>query len=266
MPCKVFDFHVHCYPEKVAEKAIQAVGPLGLHTYFNGTVAGLLQSMREAGIIGSLNLPLANTPENTRGVNAWAAANNTGPVYSLGSIHPDDPHPAQTLGWIRSLGLKGVKMHPEYQRFKIGKLQYDPIWKGCVEHGLFVLTHAGRDIAFPPPPNSDPASIAALHRRHPNLKLVVAHMGSWGMWQEVEEHLIGLPLYLDLAFTLGLMDRDQLLRIIRKHGAERVLFGTDAPWQSQKEALDYFLQLPLNDREKELILYRNAAGLLGLEF
>ncbi len=264
-PVKVFDFHVHCYPEKVAEKAILAVGPLGLQTYFNGTVAGLRQSMLDAGICGALNLPLANTPDNTRGVNAWAAANNTAPIYSLGSIHPDDPEPRRTLDWIKSLGLKGIKMHPEYQRFKIADPRLDPIWEGCIANNLFVLTHAGKDIAFPPPPNSDPASVAALHRRHPALRLVVAHMGSWGMWQEAEDCLVGLPLYLDLAFTPGYLEDDRLLRMIRNHGADRVLFGTDAPWQSQKEALEYFSRLPLHDAERELILYRNAAGLLGLE-
>ncbi|MDD3117603.1 MAG: amidohydrolase family protein [Victivallales bacterium] len=262
---RVFDFHVHCYPEKVAERAIGAVGPLGLHPSFDGTMAGLKRSMTEAGITASLNLPLANTPKNIRGINAWAAANNAAPVYSLGSIHPADPHPDRTLSWIRSLGLKGIKLHPEYQRFRIDDPRLHPIWEGCIANGLFVLTHAGNDIAFDPPANSNPAMLAELHRRYPALTLVLAHLGSWGMWQDVETHLAGLPVYLDLAFTLGSIDDELLLRIIARHGAAHILFGTDAPWQSQRESLEKFLALPLREEEKELILYDNAARLLGLQ-
>jgi len=261
----VIDFHVHCYPEKVAERAIAAVGPLGLSTSFDATIAGLRRSMERAGILASLNLPLANTPDNIRGVNAWSAANNAAPVYSLGSIHPDDPQPRQTLTWIKSLGLRGVKVHPEYQRFKFEDERLFPIWEACVEQDLFVVTHAGADIAFPPPPNTNPASIAAFHRRFPGLRLVVAHLGSWGMWHETEKELIGLPLYLDLAFVAGMMHDEQLLRIIRAHGSERILFGTDAPWQDQFKSLEYFRALPLTAMEQENILYHNAARLLGLK-
>ncbi|MCP3965924.1 MAG: amidohydrolase family protein [Lentisphaerae bacterium] len=90
-------------------------------------------------------------------------------------------------------------------------------------------------------------------------------MGSWGMWDEAEEYVIGLPVYLDLAFTLGQIDDEQLVRMIRRHGADRVLFGTDSPWRDQKTALDHFLKLDLNEDEKSLILGENAARLLDLQ-
>lgn len=260
----VIDFHTHCYPEKVAEKAIAAVGVHGLHPDFDATLPGLLESMRRAGITASLNLPLVNSPENTRGVNQWAARNNQAPIYSLGSIHPADPHPAETLAWVRSLGLKGIKMHPEYQQFSFNDPSLEPIWQGCIDNDLFLLTHGGADIAFAPPPMSDPVSLAAFHRRYPSLKLVIAHLGSWGMWQETRTHLVGLPVYLDLAFVCGMIPDDELVAIIRAHGAERILFGTDAPWRSQKETLDHFLTLDLSTDAQDNILYNNAVKLLGL--
>lgn len=261
----VIDFHTHCYPEKLAERAIAAVGVHGLNAAFDATIPGLNRAMIDAGITYSVNLPLANTPDNTRGVNSWAARNNQGPVYSLGSIHPEDPTPAATLKWIRSLGLKGIKMHPEYQHFSFSDRSLDPIWNACIEENLFVLTHAGMDIAFTPPPLSAPAELAEFHRRFPKLTLIAAHLGGMGMWDEVEQHLAGLPVYFDLAMIYGYLSAESTVKIIRQHGSERVLFGTDAPWASQKEALQWFMALELNEKERNNILYRNAAELLELE-
>jgi len=261
----VIDFHTHCYPDKVAEKAIAAVGVHGLHASFDATLGGLARSMIEAGIDYSVNLPLANSPENTRGVNSWAAKNNSGPIFSLGSIHPEDNDPAATLKWIRSLGLKGIKMHPEYQRFDFADLRLDPIWKACISENLFVITHGGMDIAFEPPPLSTPAGMADFHRRFPELELIVAHLGGMGMWDEVEKHLVGLPVYLDLAMIYGYLDGDKTVEIIRRHGSERILFGTDAPWASQKEALTWVRGLGLTEEELANVLYRNAAKLLGID-
>ena len=260
----IIDFHTHCYPDKIASRAIDAVGPLGLDCSFDGTISGLCVSMKTAGIDLALNLPLVTSPENTRGVNAWAAKNNSAPVFSLGSIHPDDPDPAKTLAWIKSLGLKGIKMHPEYQSFSFDETRLEPIWEACIEQGLFLLTHAGEDIAFKPPPKSNPASMAAFHRRFPDLTLVLAHMGSWGLWDEVERHLIGLPLYLDMSFVTGLVDDALLVKLIRLHGSERVLFGTDAPWRDQSESLKKVGKLGLTDDEYANITCNNAAALLKL--
>ena len=77
-------------------------------------------------------------------------------------------------------------------------------------------------------------------------------------------NLIGRPLYLDLSHTLFWMPAAQLVRMVRRHGASRILFGTDAPWQSPDAVLCAFLELPFTARQQRQILWDNAAGLLGL--
>ena len=261
----LIDFHTHYYPDKIVERAMFNAGKfLKSPPATDGTRSGLIKSMQEAGIDYSLALPMANTPDNVRGVNRWAQLNNQPPVFLLGSIHPRTEKPAEMLAQIAAMGLKGIKMHPEYQDFRFEDESLFPIWEACIENNLFVLTHAGEDIAFSAPYRSDPNRLKAFHTRFKGLKLVLAHLGSWGMWNQVEEFLVGLPVYLDLAFTLGEIPDEQLVRIIRKHGAERVLFGTDSPWCDQKKSLEYFRHLPLTDREKDLILGLNAAQLLGI--
>lgn len=263
----VIDFHTHYYPDKIVGRAVEhAKEFLKFEPATDCTRNGLLESMKRAGIDYSLALPLANTPDNVRGVNRWAQINNQAPVFLLGSIHPQTKNPAEMISKIAAMGLKGVKVHPEFQNFCFEDESLFPIWEACIENNIFVLTHTGGDIAFPPPYNTDPRRLKKFHENFKELNLVLAHLGSWGMWDEVEEFIVGLPVYLDLAFTLGRIDDEQLLRIIRRHGAERILFGTDSPWCDQGEALKYFRSLPLTDREKDLILGLNAAKLLHINY
>ena len=123
----VIDFHTHCYPEKVVAKALSAVGDR-LKPATDGTRAGLIASMREAGIDYSLALALVNNPANSRGVNRWAAEENRAPVFFTGSIHPADPDPEATLEFIAASGLKGIKLHPEYQGFEFSDERLFPLW------------------------------------------------------------------------------------------------------------------------------------------
>ncbi len=261
---KIIDFHTHYYPEKVVEKALGAVRGR-ITAYTDGTRAGLIDSMRRAGIDASLNLTLLNNPDNAAGVNRWAAAENVFPVYQTGSVHPAQPDPAETVAAAAAAGLRGIKLHPEYQNFEFTDPRLFPVWERCIDLDLFMVTHAGFDIMFRPPWRSDPARLAMFHRRYPRLKLVLAHLGSMTMWNEVEEHLAGLPVYFDLAFvTRDTIGEEQLTRIIRRHGADRILFGSDSPWCDQNACVEFIGSLPLAEEERELIFHRNAELLLKL--
>jgi predicted TIM-barrel fold metal-dependent hydrolase len=93
--------------------------------------------------------------------------------------------------------------------------------------------------------------------------MILAHFGSWKMWDETEKELLGLPIYLETSFTLSFLDENRFIKMVRKHGAEKILFGTDAPWGSQKDELMKINAVALSDAEKEMITRKNAALLLG---
>lgn len=258
----VIDFHAHIYPDKVAAKAVEACAER-LPAYADGTRAGLEASMREAGIDLSVCLTVVNAPANSANINAWAVRENRAPFVMTGSVHPDEPDPIATVEAVAAAGLPGIKVHPEFQNFRFDEERLFPVWERCRELGLFVITHVGWDALFEPPYRSGPEALAAFRRRFPELKLILAHLGGMAMWDEVEAHIAGLPVYLDLAMaTPEYIGEEQLLRIIRAHGAERILFGTDSPWCGQKTQLDFIRSLPLTPEELEQILHRNAAGLL----
>ncbi len=262
----IIDFHTHFYPEKVVAKAMERVSSIPeINPATDGTRAGLLASMRRNGIDYSIGLPLVNTPANSRGVNRWAELNSEAPIFLLGSIHPADPEVLENLGLVAAAGFKGIKVHPEYQEFRFSDRTFDSVWRRCAELGLLVLTHAGADVGFPAPWHSNPRELAEFHRRFPELVLVLAHFGSWSMWDEVERELIGLPVYFDTAFLPGYLEPERMTDLIRRHGVERVLFGTDSPWCDQGEAIKYMQSAGLTPEEYAKIMGQNAASLLNLK-
>jgi len=231
---------------------------------FDGTVSGLKANLSEAGIWGALNLPVATKPDQVASINAWAAANNKRPVFSLATVHPDTPDMPEVLAAVKAAGFKGVKLHPEYQVFTLDDSRVTPVWEACSDLGLFVFLHAGGERVFTPPFHTTPSSVADLIARYPRLTVVAAHLGGFRMWDESEAVLIGRPLYLDLSHTLFWMPEEQIVRMVRNHGAARVVFGSDAPWQNPATVLAAFLKLPFTEAEQRRILWDNAAHLLSL--
>ena len=264
-PCPVFDFHVHLYPDHLAGKAVGHLAQrFGNPPAFDGTVGGMRANLAESGICGALNLPVATKPDQVDSINAWAAANNSGPVFSLATVHPGTPDIPRVLAEARAAGFRGVKLHPEYQDFTLDDPRVAPVWEACSESGLFVFLHAGGERVFTPPFHTDPAALAALLARYPRLTVVAAHLGGFQMWDESEAVLIGKKLFLDLSHTLFWMPEEQIVRMVRNHGADKILFGSDAPWQTPARVLEAFLKLPFTETEQRRILWENAARLLGL--
>ena len=263
---RVFDSHVHIFPDQIAEKTVVMLGAeADIQPTYDGSRAGLRRSMQAAGIDGAMNCPIATKAEQVASINRWAVANNRWPVLSLGTMHPDAEHSAATLTQLKKDGLAGIKLHPEYQEFTMDDERLRPIWSACQTNGLVIVLHAGADIAFKPPYRSDPRSIRAVLEQFPDLDMVAAHFGSWRMWADVKRELIGRRVFLDLSFLFGELPDREIVDMIRAHDPERVLFATDAPWRDQKKDLNHFLELPLTADEQAAILWQNAAALFGFE-
>jgi hypothetical protein len=264
---KIFDVHTHVFPEKIASAALAFLREqsAGIPTFTDGTLGDLRRHAAAAGYYGWMNCPVVTRPGQSVSVNTWSAARNQWPALSLGGVHPEDDDPAGVIRQIHDLGLHGVKFHPEYQEFGVLEARLAPVWSLCEELGLPVLIHGGQDIGFRPPYHSRPRDYAELSRRHPGLVIIVAHLGGWRDWDEVEQELAGTGVYLDTSFSLPFMaDQGQFVRIVRQHGAHRVLFGTDSPWQDLSEAVAEVSSLPLTQAEKEDIFWNNAARLWSL--
>lgn len=281
----IVDIHTHTFPDKIAPSTVEKLQSMS-HTraFTDGTETGLAASMRAAGVDRSLVLPVATNARQVVHVNdASARLNDRGEetgIFSFGCMHPDLDGWREELARIAALGLKGIKLHPVYQGVDFDDVRYLRILDRCGELGLAVLTHAGLDVGFPGRVNCSPEMVLRAVEQVGPVTLILAHMGGWRNWEEVEELLTGTRVYLDTAFALGqiaplgdgyygpsdlpLLSPEQFVRLVRKFGARRVLFGTDSPWAGQREGLEQLHALPLEPWELEAILGGNAHALLGL--
>ena len=94
--------------------------------------------------------------------------------------------------------------------------------------------------------------------------MVAAHLGSHNMWDDVERYLVGKNIYLDTSMGFEYYSKEQFLRIVKAHGADRILFASDSPWSNAKNEIDAINSLPINQTSKDLILGGNSARILGL--
>lgn len=264
----IIDFHTHIFPDKIAESTIRSLEErAGLTASTNGTLSGLLASMETAGVDMSVILPVVTKPSQFETVNTFAASVNEqyeGKLLSFGGIHPDTEDYKKELDRIKELGLKGIKIHPDYQGVMIDDVRYMNIIEYADALGLIILTHAGIDIGLPDPVHCPPNKMRkVIDTLHPK-KMVVAHYGGWNQWEDVYEYLAGENLYLDTAFTFDYIKEDMFYKILEKHGADKVLFATDCPWGYQKKDVESLKKTKLTDEVKNEILYKNAMNLLKI--
>lgn len=263
---KSIDIHTHAFPDKLAERAIEALeSDCPWKAIADGTIGSLLASMDAAEVQASAICSIATKAEQAEPILKWSEKIRSDRIIPLPSVHPTTP---DAPGWIERFaeaGMKGVKLHPMYQDFNIDDPSMMDVYRRVRECGLFIVTHAGQDIAFPP--EDDRAAPQRLRRvidQVPGLKLICAHLGGWQQWDRVEEYLVGSEVYLETSFSLQFIDGDQARRIIEHHGVDRVMTGSDWPWAGQKENVGFVEALELEEADTRKILYENAAALLGM--
>ena len=278
----VIDSHTHMFPDRIAAKAVASLSETS-HTlaFTDGTEAGLLASSKRAGIHLSIVLPVATRPQQVKKINdkmALLKKEHAGRGLSaLACMHPGLEDPEEELERIAAMGFAGFKIHPVFHHTDVDDPSYLRMFRKAKDLKLIIVTHAGRDIGFPEEDRCSPLKL----RRAVDLSgyngFVMAHMGGWGEWETVGEMLADTGVYLDTAFTLGVVpakdekyrgcrmcSQEQFLAIVHSFGAERILFGSDSPWYDQQKSLQQLLELPLDEDTQKLILYKNACRLFGI--
>lgn len=260
----MIDFHTHIFPDAIAEKSIPHLAKVcKTEPFTNGKKDGLLASTEEAGLECSIILPVVTAPKQFDSIHRFALQFQEGKLISFGGIHPEHEDYKEKLRWIKEQGFKGIKLHPDYQGVYFNDIRYKRIISYASELDLIVLTHAGLDPLCPDDIHCTPKMAAEVIDEVQPTKLVLAHMGGNEMADEAEQYLIGKDVYFDTSYVLDKMDLQQFIRMVRNHGAEKILFASDSPWGGQKEFVEYFKNIPLTEEEKNLIAQENAKRLLN---
>ena len=264
----IIDFHTHTFPDAIAERTIAYLTEKGgIKPYRDGTLSSLIENMKKCGVDYSVALPVATLPKQEKGINRFSAENNgKNHVFFAGGIHPDCEDVPGTLDYIKSSGLFGIKLHPDYQGVEFDDPRYINIMRKAFERGLYVITHAGFDPAFPDHIHCTPDMVLKVLDELKGLcehKLILAHLGGCFRPDEVLQKLIGAPVYMDTAAMLD-YSPEKAKQIIEKHGADNILFATDSPWFSQKEYVDIFRSFGFSREDEGKMFYKNACRILKL--
>lgn len=258
----IIDAHAHIFPDKIAEKAVEGIGGFyGMNVDYDGTLGTLLSEGAAAGVDRFIVQSVATVPEQVTAINNFIAASVEkfpDKLIGFGAMHPDFADIAGETERIISLGLKGIKLHSDFQRFDIDDERAFPIYEAA-EGRLPVLFHIG-DNRYD---YSSPERLMNVVKRFPKLTVIGAHLAGWSMWDKGAELFAGSGIYADCSSSLYAMTPEHAVELIRKLGTDRVMWGTDYPMWSAKDELERFNRLPLTDRERRLILSENARRLIG---
>jgi len=263
----VIDFHTHIFPDDLAPRALEKLR-YTLHGEYipvsDGTAAGLIEKMDDGKIDVSVVQPVITKQSQVQSVNEWAAGLSSNRLVCFGGICPHTSDYKDDIDFIVSLGLKGLKFHAEYQDFVVDDLHMLKIYDYALSRGLILLHHAGFDPGFPPPFKSSPRQFLNIARAMRGGIIVAAHLGGHDQWDDVENYLAGSEIYLDTSMGFEFFPHDRFMSIAEKHGTDKILFASDAPWSNAKTEIEAMNSLQLSQEAKKAILGGNAKRILNL--
>jgi len=257
----IIDFHAHIYPEKIAAKAIASIGEFyQIPMQKDGTAESLIASGKSCGIGRFVVFSAAAVPGQVMAINDYIAATcREHPAFTgFGTLHRDMENPRDEIERLIGLGLRGLKFHPDMQRFNIDDERMMDIY-AAVEGRLPVIFHTG-DYRYP---FSHPVRLARVLDNFPKLCAVATHFGGWSMFDIAYDCFLTRRCYFDVSSSLPFIGLRRAAELIHSYGAERFLFGSDYPMWDPAVCLEEFMRLDITDNEKEQILWKNAGEILG---
>lgn len=260
---QIFDIHTHVYPDEIAQKATDSV-----KNFYNigganmdGTTSMLLERGKAAGISRFLILPVAIRPERAVGINDFILQQTKlHPEFvGFGTVHAGMENLTDEVHRIMDMGLRGIKMHPDSQRFHIDDPRLYPMYE-AIEGRIPVMLHMG-DHRYD---YSHPVKLRKILDQFPRLQAVAAHFGGYSMYREAYDLLKDTDCILDISSSLMFMEDGEPEKYINLYGAERMAYGTDYPLWDPVQEVQHFLQLKLKPEQIEQIAWKTACRFLKL--
>ncbi|MBO4539030.1 MAG: amidohydrolase family protein [Clostridia bacterium] len=266
MQYTIYDSHAHIYPQKIAVKAASAVGSFyAAGMAGNGTIESLLDFGKEAGISKFVVHSVATVPHQVSSINRFIYESCQAHPEFIGfmTLHQDmtEQEIADEVDLCIKNGFKGVKLHPDFQHFAINSPEAEKMYN-VVGDRLPILFHTG-DKRYN---YSSPYFLAEMAKKYPKMRFIGAHFGGYSCWDQVADAYKGCDnVWFDTSSTTGFFgDKEFLAGLVRKFGAERFFFGCDYPMWKASEEIERFLQIPLTEREREMIFSENLGAFLNI--
>ncbi len=259
----IIDAHTHIYPHKISEAAVQSIADFyEIPMAADGTLETLLKIGGDAGVTKFLVHSVATVPHQVERINDFLAdsvAEYPDKLIGFMALHPDMEDPQKEIDRVMALGFKGIKLHPDFQKFAIDAPKAFPIYEAA-QGKLPILFHIG-DYRYN---YSKPKQLATVLDNFPKLQVIGAHFAGWSEWDDAATYLKNYRLWVDSSSSSYSLPPKKMRKMIDVFGTDFVLFGTDYPMWGPVKELEVLHQLGLTDAELEKIFYQNATELLKL--
>lgn len=260
----IIDAHAHIFPDKIADKATDGISHFyDLPMQYHGRVAEMLENGSAAGIDRYLICSPATTVSQVHSINAFLAS--CAAAYPMctafGTLHPESETMENDFSELQKMQLKGIKLHPDFQKFAIDDPRAYPMYDMIQSSGLPILMHMGDSRSD----LSHPMRLAMVLRQFPHLRVIAAHFGGWGRWKEAHEILRpDERLRFDTSSSLPFLPPEEIRKLLSHFGTENCFFGVDYPMWNYAEELERFFALNLTDAQNRGILSDNLTQWLHL--
>lgn len=263
---EIIDAHTHIFPERVADHAVEHLRELyGATPVRRPVLDELVAEMDSSGVSRAVSAPVSTRPDQVPSINDFALSMINHPrMIPFGALHPHFDDVPGEIDRLLAGGILGVKLQPYFQGFDFDDPRAREMFDAIGDR-LVVLMHGGQEIIPISRVIPNAEALAALLKRHPRLRMVVAHMGGYEMWEDVNAYLVGLPVYFDLSYTFDRAPDQVIIDTCSRHGWERIVFGSDFPWMSQTQALAGLRRLGLDDATFAAVTSGNLKRLLGID-
>lgn len=260
------DMHTHIYPTTLARRAMQVAGREKDDFSKLPVKQNLLTRMKEEKIGLSVVHHVVTKPSTQNDVNRFAREIVRPGILSFGGLHPDCANVPEEIEKLKDLNMAGIKFHPPFQKVHLEWEGYSDMWKRINHLGFPVLIHLGR-ARVPGEFDLFPSGAEKIIRCLPDVPVILAHMGGRPEDPEEEKILMGFPenVFLDTAMSAERQKLSDFERLAGEYGTDRILFGSDFPYGSQKEAISYIQSTCFSESEKNGILRGNAARILKIQ-
>ena len=259
---EIIDSHCHIYPEKIAKKAVNAIGDFyGIEMERNGTAKELNELLIQNGVSKAVIHSTATKPEQVPSINDFIinTVNTYDNFIGYGTMHAYYDDLESEYKKIKKGGLKGLKIHPDFQKINIDDKVMDTIYE-LVSDEMPILFHIGdktKDF-------SNPERLLNVLKRFPKLKPIAAHLGGYQKWNESAQLFKGREVWFDTCSSFEYLTDDAILSIINSQGIEKILFATDYPMWNFDNEYKRLISLGLDDSSLEKIFSGNIKKLLKI--
>jgi predicted TIM-barrel fold metal-dependent hydrolase len=273
----LIDVHTHFMPKNVMDKVwkyFDDAGPLTGRPWpitYRTEEQQRLSTLRGFGVRAFTSLVYAHKPGMAAWLNQWAAqfAADTPDCLSTATFYPEAAAAAYVSAAIDG-GARVFKAHIQVGDYHPADPLLDEVWGSIATAGIPVIIHCG---SGPTPGQfTGPEPVRQVLRRHPTLKLIIAHLGmpEYAEFLDLAEQYDGVRLDTTMAFTAFIEEgmpfpADQYRRLGEL--GDRILFGSDFPNipYPYAEAIEVLAAIDgVHDDWLRAVLYRNGAELFGL--